>query len=155
MVDFQTTKHAVAFVSNVKSAISGHVFDIELVDDTLENGSLIGVGDYIKLGTYKQGEAGANFSGTIVEKSARGNWYVQIDNPDDTLFVMNAPISPYDLKQLRQESSYYISKANNEMAKGYELAKWDIVEVSDLAFDGTPQVGKTVKAANKKFQVQA
>lgn len=155
MVDVNTTKHAVAFVSNVKSGICGHVFDIELVDDALDNGSLIGAGDYIKLGTYKQGAAGANFEGTIVEKSARGYWYVQIDNPDDTLFVCNAPISPYDAYALRQESSYYISKAANEMAKGYELAKYDIVEVSDLAFTGTPEVGKKVTAANKKFVVQA
>lgn len=154
MVDLNTTTHARAFVSNVKSAISGHVFDIQLVSDTLENGNLIGIGDYVKLGTYKEGVA-TKFEGTIVEKSARGDWYVQVDDPGNAYFVLNAAISPYDQRELRQEKSYYISKAKNEMAKAYELAKWDIVEVSAEGFVGTPEKGKKVKVANKKFAVQA
>lgn len=154
MVDLNTTTHARAFVSNVKSAISGHVFDIQLVSDTLENGNLIGIGDYVKLGTYKEGTA-TKFEGTIVEKSARGDWYVQVDDPGDAYFVMNAPVDPYGLPLTRGEKNHYISKAKNEMAKAYELAKWDIVEVSAEGFVGTPEVGKAVKVSNKKFAVQA
>lgn len=154
MVDFNTTKHPVAFPSNVKSGICGHVFDIELKDDSLENGNLIGIGDYITLGTYKEGTA-TTFVGHIKEKSARGGYYIQVDDPGDAYFVFVAPKSVYDIRELKEESAFYISKANGEMAKAYELAKWDIVEVSADGIDGEIEVGAKVTVADKRFKVTA
>lgn len=151
-VDFNTTKHPVAFPSRIKSGHCGHTFDVALKDDMLENGNLVALGDYIKLGTYKEAAA-TTFQGIVREKSARGNWYVEVVNPGNSLFVFNAPISPYDLTELKDESVFYISKAKDQMAKAYELAKWDIFEVSEDGFDGDVEEGASVTVANKRLKV--
>lgn len=156
MVDFITTKHPVAFPSKVKSGICGHVFDVELKDDTLDNGTLIGLGDYIKLGTYKEAAA-TTFEGIIREKTSRSSatktyHYIEVVNPGDSYFVSNSPESPFDGPgRLRAESAYYIAKP--EMAKAYELAKKDMFEVSDDAIDGEIAEGAKVTVANKRIKV--
>lgn len=151
-VDFNTTKHPVAFPSRVKSGHCGHTFDIALKDDMLENGNLVALGDYIKLGTYKEAAA-TTFQGVVREKSARGHWYVEVVNPGNALFVFNAPISPYDLTALKDESCFYIDKVTDKMAKGYELSKFDIFEVSEDGFDGDVSEGVTVTVADKRLKV--
>ena len=154
-VDFITTKHPVAFPSRVKSGRCGNTFDVQLKDDMLENGNLVGLGEYIKLGTYKEAAA-TTFTGIIREKSSRGNWYVEVQDPGDSFLVYRSPESPFDApERLKAESAYYISKAEDKMTKVYELAKYDMFELSDDGFDGEPEEGKTVTVANKRLVVNA
>lgn len=156
-IDFSLTNtHAVAFPSRLVAGYGGgHIFDIQLTS-AADNGNIVGRGDYIKLGTYKEaaaagsGTAGA-FAGVIVEQAANGNWYVEVTAETDALFVYMPEISPYTDGKLRDPKLFY--NATGDVVKGYSLHKGDIFEVSAAGFTGTPVVGKAVSVASKKLVV--
>ncbi len=149
-IAFEVKKHAVSFPSRIVAAYGGgHIYDIELTTDA-DNGNLVGRGDYIKLGTYKEAAA-PTFAGKIVEKAANGNWYVEVTAATEALLVHMPTISPYPEKALSVENVFYNKKG--DVVKAYSLVKGDIFEVSDEGFDGTPAVGKTVSVASKKLKV--
>ena len=150
--DIATNKHTVAFPSKVAaSAGSPHIYDIHLASDT-DNGSFVGRGDYISLGTYEEADA-PDFAGTIVEQASNGNWYVEVTDDTEALFVYQSVVSPYVEKKFQVESLFY--NEEGDTVKAYSLIKGDILEISEEGFDGTPAVGNTVSVSNKILAVAA
>ncbi len=151
MIDINITKHVVAFPTKIAAGSAGspHILNIELQQAT-EQGAIRGVGEYITLDLYKDTAApsGDNaFAGKIVEKSARGYWYVQLTKtPKDTVFIYQDVVIPeagYGRKFGKEENFY---NAKGDVVRGYLLEDYDIFEVSAEAFVGTPVVGKAVTA---------
>lgn len=139
--------HAVAFPSRLVAGYGGgHIYDI-LLTSAADNGNIVGRGDYIKLGTYKE-TTPTSFAGKIVEQATNGNWYVEVTSATDGLFVYMPEISPYDTKSLRQAKLFY--NASGDTVKGYSLQVGDIFEVSSEAIDGDPAVGKVISAITSK-----
>lgn len=142
--------HNEAFPSRLLAANGGgHIFDIELTADH-DNGELVGRGDYIKLGTYKETTA-PTFAGKIVEQAANGNWYVEVTAATEALWILMPEITPYDISQT-QNPKAWVNKTG-DVVKGYSLVKGDIFEMSAEGFQGTPVVGKAVSFASGKYVV--
>ena len=152
MIDIAFTfTHNEAFPSRLLAANGGgHIFDIKLTADH-DNGELVGRGDYIKLGTYKETTA-PTFAGKIVEQAANGNWYVEVTAATEALWILMPEITPYDTISQTQNPKAWVNKTG-DVVKGYSLVKGDIFEMSAEGFQGTPVVGKAVSFASGKYVV--
>lgn len=147
--------HAVGYPSKCLATEGGqHIYNVEITTAAgIDNGNLIGKSAAWKSFDLYEEAAATTFAGMIQGKAANGNWYVEVTNPGDALFVSTDPsaeLGNYGA-QSKVESVFY--NAKGEVARAYGLAKGDILEVSDLAFDGTPVVGKTVSYSAKKMKV--
>lgn len=142
-VDISTTTHAVAFPTRIAaSAGSPHIFDVKLTANH-DNGVFLTLGNYLTLGTYQEGTSKGTITGTIVEKAANGDYYVEIATAGTgTVFIYMPEISPYDEKRFRKEELFY--NASGDVVKGYTLSYKDIVSLSAAGFTNTPVVGKAV-----------
>lgn len=152
-VNWTVGEHATALPSNVLAQEYGaHIFNIKL-SANCDNGNLVAAGDWDSFDVFRE-TAVTTFAGKIVQKMPNGNWLVLVTNPGDALLVYQKPLTPYESpKALLNESAFY-NKAG-DIVRAYELRKWDRFEVSDLAFDGTPTIGKAVSVASKKLKVAA
>lgn len=140
-VDIKTGTHAWGAPSKVLASEGGkHIYNIEISDD-VDNANFVAKGDFISLDLYEQDEA-TTFEGLIVDIAADGNYYVEVTNPGDALFVYTVPMSPYTQKKLSDETVFY--NAEGEVARAYELAVGDIIEISKEGFEGTPAVGSEI-----------
>ena len=150
-IKYSIEKHAVAFPSKLLAQNGGkHIYNIELATDT-DNGNLVKRGSFIDLDLYEE-DAAATFEGVIQKQAANGNWYVEVVNPGDALFVyMQAFIAEEWTNKFKAESNFY--NAAGDIVRGYELAVGDVFEVSAEGFTGTPEAGKTVSVAAKKLVV--
>ena len=150
-IKYSIEKHAVAFPSKLLAQNGGkHIYNIELATDT-DNGNLVKRGSFIDLDLYEE-DAAATFEGVIQKQAANGNWYVEVVNPGDALFVyMQAFIAEEWTNKFKAESNFY--NAAGDVVRGYELAVGDVFEVSAEGFTGTPEAGKTVSVAGKKLVV--
>ena len=150
-IKYSIEKHAVAFPSKLLAQNGGkHIYNIELATDT-DNGNLVKRGSFIDLDLYEEDTA-ATFEGVIQKQAANGNWYVEVVNPGDSLFVyMQAFIAEEWTNKFKAESNFY--NAAGDVVRGYELAVGDVFEVSAEGFTGTPEAGKTVSVAGKKLVV--
>lgn len=81
----------------------------------------------------------------IREKSAAGNWYIEVVNPSDAVVIYTPEViaETYD-ERFRDMANFYNAKGKTVHA--YCLHKHDIFEISDLGFEGTPKEGKSVTA---------
>ena len=155
-IDFtKNATHVIAFPSKVASAMGqyGHVINFKLLANA-DNGVLGTKGDYVSFDQYKRVEVADNkVEGIIREASAEGGWYVEFSKLDGQIFfVYNTPISPYPEVELRDEALFY--NANGDVTQGMELHLGDIVSLSNAAFTGTAQAGKTVKYSAGKYVLQ-
>lgn len=144
--------HAIAYPSKVLAQNGGaHIYNVELGADC-DNGAIVKRGDFIDLDLYAE-EAATTMTGVIQKQAANGNWYVEITaNDDHELFVyMPAFIAEEYTKSFKNEKRFY--NAAGEVVRGYDLVVGDVVEVSAEGFTGTPEAGKDVTVANKKFVV--
>lgn len=150
-IRYEISKHAVAWPSKLLAQNGGkHIYNIKLATDT-DNGNLVARGSFIDLDTYEEAAA-STFEGIIQKKAANGNWYVEVVNPGDSLFVyMQAFIAEDWTNKWKKESNFY--NAADEIVRGYELAVGDVFEISEEGFTGTPEAGKTVSVAGKKLVV--
>ena len=150
-IKYSIEKHAVAWPSKLLAQNGGkHIYNIKLATDT-DNGNLVARGSFIDLDTYEEAAA-STFEGIIQKKAANGNWYVEVVNPGDSLFVyMQAFIAEDWTNKWKKESNFY--NAADEIVRGYELAVGDVFEISEEGFTGTPEAGKTVSVAGKKLVV--
>lgn len=150
-IKYSIEKHAVAFPSKLLAQNGGkHIYNVELATDT-DNGNLVARGAFIDLDLYEEAAA-TTFEGVIQKKAANGNWYVEVKNPGDALFVyMQAFIAEEWTNKFKKESNFY--NAAGETVRAYELAVGDVFEVSAEGFTGTPEAGKTVSVADKKLVV--
>ena len=150
-------RHASAFPSKVLAHEGGaHIFNVQLTNDC-DNGNIIRKGDYASLDLYKENATPAStMTGVIVGAATNGNWYVEITaNPDHELFVYQVPMIAEDwTNNFKKESNFY--NAAGSVVRAYDLCVGDIVEVSAEGFStNTPQAGKKVTVASKKFSVEA
>ena len=151
----KNANHIVVFPSFVASAMGqyGHVINL-VMQANQDNGVLAAKGDYVSFEQYKMAAVADNkVEGVIREASAEGGWYVEFTKLDGQYFlVYNSPISPYPEKELRDEALFY--NAKGDVTQGMELHLGDIISLSDDAFTGTAQAGKTVKYSAGKYIVQ-
>lgn len=139
MIQVNIAKHAVAFPSKTLASLGGkHIFNIQLAeaaDKFVDNGWFVGKGEFIELDLYKA-VAPTKFSGKVVGVAANGNYYVEVVDPGDALFVYQVPmIEETYSNNFTKESNY--TNAPTQVVRSYELAVGDILEISDEGFAGT------------------
>ena len=142
MIQVNISKHCVAFPSKVLARDGGkHIYNIQLAEASgkfVDNGWFVGKGDFIELDLYKA-KAPTTFEGKVVGVAANGNYYVEVVDPGDALFVYNVPMieETYN-NNFKKESNY--TNAPKQVVRSYELAVGDIVEISADGFDGAVSV---------------
>ena len=147
MVQFSIAKHAVAFPSKVLASNGGkHIYNIQLAEASgkfVDNGWFVGKGDFVELDLYKA-KAPTTFEGKVVAVAANGNYYVEVVNPGDALFVYQVPMieETYN-NNFKKESNY--TNAPTQVVRSYELAVGDIVEISAEGFAGVVAVNDSVE----------
>lgn len=114
--------HVVAESSRLKATIAGHIYDLEMVEDT-DNGAIVAIGEHVEGQVYK------------------AKAYAEGDRP---FFILTPPLA-YNGKKAWSDEKYFFN-AKGEIARAYELHADDIFTVSEDAFTGTPAVGKFVDA---------
>lgn len=119
-------KHAVCESSLVKATECGHIYSLKCHQD-LDNGAIVSVGAW----------AGAQvFESKEFEAGTR------------PILILTAPIG-YNSDRRSYQDEQYFYNAEGEIARGYELTDGDIFTVSEIAFDGEPEVGKFIDAKYK------
>ena len=120
--NIQGTAHVVAESSRLKATTAGHIYDLEMIENT-DNGTIVAVGAHVEGQVFK---ANAYAVG------------------DKTYLVLTPPLA-YNGKKAWSDEKYFYN-AKGEIARAYELHKDDIFTVSADAFTGSPEVGKYVDA---------
>ena len=147
MIQMTIAKHAVAFPSKVLARDGGkHIYNIQLAeaaDKFVDNGWFVSKDKFIELDLYKA-KAPTSFEGKVVGVAANGNYYVEVVNPGDALFVYNVPMieETYN-NNFKKESNY--TNAPTQVVRSYELAVGDIVEISAEGFAGVVAVNDSVE----------
>lgn len=143
-------KHAVAGSSKLKATVAGHIYNI-LIEEDLDNGSIVAKGDYVSPEVYKAKDS-TGFAGVVLDKAANGNWYVEVTEPGDALLVLQVPMIYEEYTTaMKHESNFY--NENGDIVRSYELYVGDIFELSAEGFEGEPSKGATVSVSNKKVTV--
>lgn len=155
-LNYSIDKHHVCFPTKVLSTRQGHTLNIVIDEDT-DNGTIVGVGDYVSFDQYQAAAAPAAYEAKILEKAADGwGWYVQVTKID-----VNAPavlIREVPITKMNNLTTDFADEANlyNEAGKtvaGYVLTTLDVYELSEDAFDGKPTEGATVAVLGQKHVV--
>ena len=130
MIQVNIAKHAVAFPSKVLASNGGkHIYNIQLAEAAEK---FVDKGDFIELDTYKA-VAPTKFAGKVVGVAANGNYYVEVADPGDALFVYQVPmIEETYSNEFKKESNY--TNAPTQVVRAYELAVGDVVEISADGF---------------------
>lgn len=143
-------KHAVAGSSKLKATTCGHIYNIQAAED-IDNGCIVGKGAYIAPEYYAEAAAGT-FSGTILDRAANGNFYVEVVSAENALLVLTTPlIYEQFTTRMQEESNFY--NAKDDLMRCYELVPGDIFELSEEGFSGTPAKGASVSVTDKKVTV--
>ena len=147
MIQVNIAKHAVAFPSKVLASKGGkHIFNIQLAeasDKFVDNGWFVGKGDFVELDLYKAA-APTTFDGKVVGIAANGNYYVEVVDPGDALFVYQVPMIEETYNNTFKKESNY-TNAPTQVVRSYELAVGDIVEISADGLDGAVDVKDEVE----------
>lgn len=122
--NIQGTAHVVAESSRLKATTAGHIYDLEMIEDT-DNGTIVSIGALSDLGVQ------------VFKAKA----YAAGDKP---YLVLTPPLA-YNGKKVWSDEKYFYN-AKGEVARAYELGIDDIYTLSADAFTGTPAVGKFVDA---------
>ena len=118
--NIQGQAHVVAESSRLKATTAGHIYDLEMIEDT-DNGTIVAVGAHVE--------------GQVFKAKA----YAAGDTP---YLVLTSPLA-YNGKKAWSDEKYFYN-AQGETARAYELHKDDVFTVSADAFTGSPAVGKYV-----------
>lgn len=147
MVQISIAKHAVAFPSKTLASLGGkHIYNIQLAEASgkyVDNGWFVGKGDFVELDLYKA-KAPTTFDGKVVGVAANGNYYVEVVDPGDALFVYQVPMIEETYNNTFKKESNY-TNAPTQVVRSYELAVGDIVEISADGFDGNVAVNDEVE----------
>ena len=147
MVQISIAKHAVAFPSKVLARDGGkHIYNIQLAETAgkfVDNGWFVSKDKFIELDLYKA-KAPTTFEGKVVGVAANGNYYVEVVDPGDALFVYNVPMIEETYNNTFKKESNY-TNAPTQVVRSYELAVGDIVEISADGFDGAVTVNDKVE----------
>lgn len=112
--------HVVAESSRLKATGAGHIYDLEMIEDT-DNGTIVTLGAHVEGQVYK---AAAYATGK------------------KPYLVLTPPLA-YNGKKAWSDEKYFYN-AEGEIARAYELYVDDMYTISEDAFVGTPAVGKYV-----------
>lgn len=150
----EAEKHAVAGSTDLLATIGGkHIFNVKINED-MDNGSIIGLGNFVAMEYYAQAAAGT-FAGEIIAQASNGNFYVRVTDVDDnTVLVLTTPLLYEEYTTSLQHESQFFN-AKDDIVRAYGLAVNDIFELSAEGFTNDPVVGKTVSvdAATHKLTV--
>ena len=147
-IRYAIESHAWGAPAKVKSAIAGHIYNIQISED-YDNTNFLAKNDYLSFDLYSD-KAATGFSGIVREQAANGNYYVEVVDPGDALFVYNVPIIEEDFtNNFKKESNFF--NAEGDVVRAYELAVGDILEISEAGFTAAPTVGATVTLDGKKL----
>lgn len=151
MIRYAIEDHAVAGVSKLLATNFGaHIFNITLSSDA-DNGNIIARGAWHSFDNYEEAEA-TKFNGVIRAKAANGNYYVEVLEDldiDEALLVYNVPINAEQYNKDFENPKHYFVGAG-EVARGHQLCKGDIFELSAEGFDGEPVVGASITSVSEK-----
>lgn len=147
-IRYAIESHAWGAPAKVKSAIAGHIYNIQISED-YDNTNFLAKNDYLSFDLYSD-KAATGFSGIVREQAANGNYYVEVVDPGDALFVYNVPIIEEEwTNNFKKESNFF--NAEGDVVRAYELAVGDILEISEAGFTAAPTVGATVTLDGKKL----
>ena len=146
--------HAYCFPTKIASGLAGHVLNIVLTADA-DNGSIVttSADSYVSFDQYTEEAAPATYEAKIVDKAADGNFYVQVVEPADAILICEVVDNPYNNYDSRFKDSKLFTNVAGDVVRGYVLNKFDIYELSEEGFDGTPEVGATVTVTGRKHVV--
>lgn len=116
------TDHVVAESSRLKATGAGHIYDLEMIEDT-DNGTIVALGAHVEGQLYK------------------AKTYAEGDKP---YLILTTPLA-YNGKRGWSDEKYFYN-AKGEVGRAYELYVDDMYTLSENAFTGTPAVGKYVDA---------
>ena len=140
-------KHAVAFPSKTLASSGGkHIYNIQLAEAAsayVDNGWFVARDSFIELDLYSA-KAPTTFEGKVVGVAANGNYYVEVVDPGDALFVYQVPMIEETYNNTFKKESNY-TNAPKQVVRTYELAVGDIVEISVDGFDGAVAVNDNVE----------
>ena len=147
MIQMTIAKHAVAFPSKVLARNGGkHIYNIQLAEAAsayVDNGWFVARNAFIELDLYSA-KAPTTFDGKVVGVAANGNYYVEVVDPGDALFVYQVPMIEETYNNTFKKESNY-TNAPTQVVRSYELAVGDIVEISADGFDGDVAVNDEVE----------
>ena len=147
-IRYAIESHAWGAPAKVKSAIAGHIYNIQISED-YDNTNFLAKNDYLSFDLYSD-KAATGFSGIVREQAANGNYYVEVVDPGDALFVYTVPIIEEEwTNNFKKESNFF--NAEGDVVRAYELAVGDILEISEAGFTAAPTVGATVTLDGKKL----
>ena len=154
-IDIVKGSHGYAFPSKVLAGMGGaHQFNITTTANH-DNGELVNRGDWNSFDNYLEASVGVSnsFAGIIQQVNPDDShaWYVEVTADTDLLFLYNAPVSEYPEKEFQDLSLFY--NKSGDVVRGYSLRKGDIIMLSDVLFDGTPEEEKTLTYKNGKYVV--
>ena len=150
-IKYSIEQHASAYPSMMLAQNGGkHMYSLLLDKDT-DNGQVVAK-DKWQGHQYYSVKDSTGVAGVILDQAANGNWYIEITEPGDGIFIYEVPMITEEwTNSFKKESNFY-NEAGDKV-RGYEMAKGDIVEVSALGITGTPAKDAVVSVANRKFKV--
>lgn len=150
-IRYEIEKHAVAFPSKLLAQNGGkHIYNVVLSTNT-DNGNLIARGEWDSLDLYKEA-AVTTFKGVVREQAANGNWYVEVTDPGDALFVYQQPVIAEEWTNTFKKTSNFFNAAGDRV-RSYELAVGDVFEVSAEGFSKVPTKGAKIQSVTGKKMV--
>lgn len=150
-IRYEIEKHAVAFPSKLLAQNGGkHIYNVVLSTDT-DNGNLIARGEWDSLDLYKETVV-TTFEGVVREQAANGNWYVEVTDPGDALFVYQQPVIAEEWTNTFKKTSNFFNAAGDRV-RSYELAVGDVFEVSAEGFSKVPTKGAKIQSVTNKKMV--
>ena len=158
-IKFTIEKHHVCFPTKVLSGQVGRTLNMVIKTDT-DNGTVVGKGAYVSFDQYETAAAPSTFEGEILEQAADGNWYVEvkkIDVNEPAILIYEVPViaeQNYD-SRFKALSNFFneASSTRTKTVRGYVLNVTDVYELSEDAFEGTPEKGKKVTINDQKHKV--
>ena len=147
-IRYAIESHAWGAPAKVKSAIAGHIYNVQLSEDT-DNTNFVARDEWLSFDLYSDKDA-SDFEGIVREQLPNGNYAVEVVDPGDALFVYNVPIIEEEFtNNFKKESNFF--NAEGDVVRAYELAVGDILEISEAGFTAAPTVGATVTLSGRKL----
>ena len=148
VLDYTLTQHAECYPSKVLASNGGrHILNLLLSADC-DNGWFLGCGSYVSLDLYNDAAA-TSFEGTVVERAANGNYYVEVASTSNCYLVCQIDDHAEEWTNTWKTARPY--NKSGDVVRAYELAPKDIIELSVECFTATPTVGDSVELSGKKL----
>ena len=148
-IRYAIESHAWGAPAKVLAAEGGkHIYNVQISED-YDNTNFLAKDAWLSFDLYSE-KAATGFSGIVREQAANGNYYVEVVDPGDALFVYNVPVIEEEFtNNFKKESNFF--NAAGDVVRAYELAAGDILEISEAGFTAAPTIGATVSVSGKKL----